>query len=112
MFALADTFTMKIDGWRDRLRVAVEESGKSLREISDASGRGKGYMFSILSEGKDPSVENLATVCDVIGVSLTWILYGFDISPETEALMRAAEASPETRAHLLALLAERQKGAP
>lgn len=101
---------MDIDGWRDRLRVAVEESGKSLREISAASGKGNGYLHSLLSEGKDPSIENLARVCEVIGASLTRILYGFDISPETEALMRAAEASPETRAHLLALLAERQQG--
>lgn len=95
---------MDLTGWRDRLAAALEASGKSKREVSLASGSGPGYLHSILKEGKDPSVENLARICGALGVSLTKVLYGIDISPATERLMRAAEASEATRNHLLAIL--------
>lgn len=95
-------------GWRERLADALKASGKSKRAVSLATGMGAGYLHSVLAEGKDPSVDNLAKVCEVIGVSMTQVLYGFDISPETERLMRAAEASKETRDHLLALLEKQE----
>ena len=95
---------MNLTGWRERLAEAVEASGKSKREVSIASGAGPGYLHSLLKEGKDPSIENLSRVCDALGVSLTRVLYGIDVSPATERLMRAAEASEKTRDHLLAIL--------
>ena len=95
---------MKIEGWKDRLAAAVQASGKSMRAISLAANVGHGYVFSILNEGKDPSVENLARICDAAGASLIYVLYGVEISPETERLMLLAEANPDARANLIAIL--------
>lgn len=75
------------NGWRDRLKVAVVASGKSPRAISLAAGRAHGYVYSLLNEGKDPTISNLSAVCRELGVSLPYILYGQDITPEGEEIL-------------------------
>lgn len=105
MFSMTDIPPMKNGAWRDRLAAAIETSGKSKRAISLAAGNNPGYVHSILSEGKDPTIDNLIAVCRVIGVSLSEVVYGFDISPETEELMaELSAAAPEDRAAMLTLL--------
>ncbi|WP_273689054.1 hypothetical protein [Ketogulonicigenium vulgare] len=99
---------MKTDGWRDRLQKAVEESGKSKRSISLQTGNGAGYLHSILTEGKDPGIENLMKVCDAIPVSLAFILYGYHISDEDAALINLMKQSPEAREAVLTLLRQSQ----
>lgn len=95
---------MADDAWRERLQKAVTESGKSKRSISLASGNGQGYLHSILAEDKDPTIENLMSVCDAIPVSLAYILYGFEITPEDTDLLAALKESPETRDAVLTLI--------
>ncbi|WP_455481807.1 XRE family transcriptional regulator [Bartonella sp. B35(2025)] len=67
---------MNINGWRQRLNAALEKSGRSKRSISLAAGKGAGYLHSILSEGKDPTIESLARICHEINVSINYILGG------------------------------------
>ena len=93
------------DGWRDRLRKAVEASGKSPRAVSLEAGRAHGYVYSLLNEGKDPTISNLSAVCKVLGVSLPYILYGQDITPEAEELLSlVAEAEPQVVKGVLDIL--------
>lgn len=75
-----------------------------MREVSLAAGAGAGYLHSILKEGKDPGIERLSAICDQIGVSLPYILYGINITPEDEKIVAAAQRSPQLRAAVLALL--------
>lgn len=96
---------MQIDGWKERLKAAIEKQGKTMREVSLAAGKAQGYVHSLVGEGKDPSVENLAKICEAANVSLTHVLYGFEITPETEKLLQAAERRPDRVQHLLAILA-------
>ena len=110
MLALADISAMETTGWKERLAAAIEADSRSDRALSMESGNGKGYVHSILKEGKDPSVTNLTRLCDTLGVSLTHILYGFDITPETEKLLRAVGQHPETLPHLLAILEAKETG--
>lgn len=92
-------------GWRDRLKVAVEASGKSPRAISLEAGRAHGYVFSLLNEGKDPTLSNLSAVCRVLGVSLPSILYGQEITPEGEELLNlVADADPKVVQGVLDIL--------
>lgn len=91
-------------GWRSRLIEAVETSPKSMRAVSLAAGRGPGYLHSVIRDGKDPSVDHLASVCSELGVSLPYILFGMDISPETEEIVRALQDNPSKRKAILALL--------
>lgn len=81
--------------WRQRLEDEIEKSGRSLREISRASGYGAGYLHSILVEGKDPSISRLMGICSNLGVSAAYILHGIQMTEEDEELLRELNANPE-----------------
>lgn len=98
---------MTTDDWRSRLTVALADRKLSHRAASLGAGLAPGYVHSLLKEGKDPSVDNLSKVCAAAGISLSFVLFGFEISPATERLMALAEADPQQRDHLLALLEKR-----
>lgn len=100
---------MNESDWRSRLEDAIKASGRSKREISLAAGKGPGYVHSILSEGKDPTIDNLIAICLALNVSLTKILYGFEISPETEEILSLIEANPRSRNGLLQILRDKEK---
>ena len=96
------------DDWRVRLAQKIEESGKSMRAISIASGRAAGYVFSIMKEKKNPRAEALAEICAEAGTSVSYVLYGIDISAEEEEFLKLfSQASPEVRAAILTLLRAR-----
>lgn len=96
---------MDTTGWRERLAAALEASGRSKRSVSLAAGLGAGYVHSILAEGKDPTVDNLTAVCREAGVSLSTVLCGIEMSPETEEIVGLLERlSPARRAALLQFL--------
>ena len=101
---------MADNDWRTRLDEAIRKSGKSRRAVSLEAGRGAGYVHSLLAEGKDPTVDNLMQVCEAVGASAAFILYGVDISPETEEVIRLLERNPAAREGILTIL--RGKGAP
>lgn len=87
-----------------RLNVAIEITGMSKRAISLASGNGAGYVHSITSDGKEPTIGNLARVCAALEVSLSFILYGVDISEESEKIISLLEKNPEKRDAILHIL--------
>lgn len=104
MSSFADNARMADDKWKDRLSAAIKDSGKSMREVSLAAGRGPGYISGIFSDNKDPTIEHLMAVCDAVPVSLAHVLYGFDITPEDADLLAAMKRSPETREAVLTLI--------
>lgn len=104
MSSLADTFAMSDDTWCTRLAAAMKEKNLSKRAVSLAAGMGQGYIHSILVEGKDPSVDNLTEVCRIVGVTLPYVLYGYDLTPETERFLRLLEQKPQMREGMLKLL--------
>lgn len=108
MSDIEDIPGMAGDDWRDRLAAALKVSGKSMREVSLAAGKAPGYVYSILEEGKDPTIHNLMKVADEIGASLSFILYGFDLTGEDEEILRLLKASSEReREGLLQMLRAR-----
>lgn len=86
---------MKIDGWRERLRESVEASGRSMRDISLDAKLSPGYLHSVLSEGKEPSIGKLAQLTDAIGASLIHILYAVEMSGDAEELLRHYASLPD-----------------
>ena len=104
MLILGDKSPAMAEQWRDRLREAVDRSGKSLREISLSAGCGPGYLFDILESTKEPSIGRLMRLADALNVSLPWLLYGTDISREDERFIRAlAKLTPKQRQAFLDL---------
>lgn len=100
---------MQGSDWRARLEDAIEKSGKSKREISLAAGKGHGYVHSIMVDGKDPTIDNLIAICQVLEVSLTQILYGVQMTPETQEILSLIESNPNMRSGILQILRERDK---
>lgn len=92
--------------WRKRLAEAIEASGKNPRSVSRAAGYSPGYVHGILKEGKDPTLDHLAKVCDAAGASFIKIVLGVDLDPAQERLLRLQADLPEDQKKLLLGLAE------
>jgi transcriptional regulator with XRE-family HTH domain len=88
------------DRWRNRLKEALKASGKSMREVSMDAGCGPGYLHDVLAVGKEPTIDRLMRIANVLNVSLSWLLYGFDLGKKDEELLT-----------LFASLTERQRQA-
>lgn len=72
--------------WKIRLEKAASETGRSLRDISLKAGLAHGYLHSILKTDRDPTIDNLISVCKEINVSLSYIMFGLELSAETEEI--------------------------
>ena len=90
--------------WLDRLVAEIKRKGMTQRSVSLKAGLGAGYVNSLVKEGKDPAVDHVMRICAALDVSAAYVLFGFNVTPETERIMRAVEDSPERRAALVALL--------
>lgn len=86
-----------MDTWRDRLKAALQKSGKSMRAASLEAGKAHGYLNSLLNEGKDPTISNLEDVCRVLGVSVAEILYGYPVEDLAEFLDLLKNATPRKK---------------
>ncbi|MGN7710788.1 helix-turn-helix domain-containing protein [Agrobacterium radiobacter] len=106
---IEDIRAMGIADWRARLQDALEASGKSAREVSLAAGKGPGYVHSILKEGKEPTVDNLISICEVLNVSLSQIIYGIEMSAETAEILSLLENSPNARDGILKILRDKTR---
>lgn len=95
---------MKKDSWRERLEKALDESGKSKRQVSLDSGNGPGYVHSILAEGKDPTITKLIGVCKAVPVSPLYIIHGVNVTPEQQEVITALENAPELTDSILSIL--------
>ena len=93
--------------WRDRLRQAVDDSGKAMREISLGAGCGPGYLFDILQEnGKNPTLPRLLSIIDQLDVSLAYVVYGFEMGADEERLLEVyARMPPDQRDAFLKMAA-------
>ena len=90
--------------WRQRLEQAVKDSGRSMKEISEAAGLSHGYLYTILNKGQDMSVSRLFLVCEQLGVSVSYIISGIELSESDEKLLQEMNANPETMSAVQAVL--------
>lgn len=94
------------DTWRTRLQAAYDASGKSKRAVSLAADCGPGYLHDILAVGKEPTIDRLVRLANVLNVSLSWLLYGIELGHQEERLLKLyAQLSPRQRQALLDLAA-------
>jgi len=96
--------------WFERLKVAIARDGRSLRQISLASGRGVNYIQQAMRDGKEVSASNLVRILDVLGsASALYVLTGLDLTREDEAVFRAVvDLPPEIRQSALKFLQDLQ----
>lgn len=96
--------TYDTNAMRERLQALLEEHNVSMRVASIKGETTPGYLHSVIKGGAEPTVQKLAQICDANGFSLAYVLFGFEISPETERLMSLMEKEPRARDGILALL--------
>lgn len=77
-----------------------------MREISLAAGLSHGYLHGVLKDGKEPTLDRFARICQEMHLSVAYILLGLDISEETEALISYAVKNPSRLTALVALLSQ------
>lgn len=61
-------------GWRKVVSDALIGKGLSMRGASLEAGLGKGYLHSVLIEGKDPTLDNFAKICGVLELSVAEVM--------------------------------------
>ena len=97
---------MSREAWRNRLQEAAEKSGKSLRAVSLAAGCSPGYLHGILSSRKEPTIARLVKLCDMLGVSVTYVVLGIAWSPTQEQLLLLMSGLSDEQKKLLLELAK------
>lgn len=97
------------NGWRARLIDAIEKDERTPRAISLAAGLGPNYLTQMLARGTSPSTSAVVALCDVLGISLTYLFTGAEMTPEDEELLRLSGELPERRKALLIEMARSWK---
>lgn len=98
------------DEWRERLRIAVVEDGRSYRDISLAAGLSHGYLHGILTTDKSPTLDHLIPILNVLNRSVVEILEGFEIDDRCRELLSLwGTLSEEERTSLYRLLSAGKK---
>jgi len=91
---------------RDRLTRALDDKRISMRKASLEAGFSETFTHGILKLGRDPGVENLTKLCDSLGLSVSYIIFGHDVSPDAEELLRLFQGNPGKQQAILQLLRE------
>lgn len=91
--------------WRQRLISAIEEDPRSPRAISIDAGLGPNFLGQMMARGTSPSTSAVVALCETLGISLTYLFTGAEMSPEDEELLRLSGNLPEDRRKLLLAMA-------
>jgi transcriptional regulator with XRE-family HTH domain len=103
---MQERLTVPYRGWRKRLAASVKADGRSLREISLAAGLGHNYLHTVLKVGKEPRISQIGKLAETLGVSISWLMEGIEIDPDSARLLRIwAKYPPENRQGFLDFLA-------
>jgi transcriptional regulator with XRE-family HTH domain len=78
----------EVHGWRRRLQDAIDASGRSMRNISLGADLNPGYLYSILRDGKDPTVDSLIRIAQELGRPLVTFFQEPDTVQERQHLTR------------------------
>ena len=74
--------------WFDRLQAAVQADGRPLREISLAAKCGVNYLQQIFKDRKEPGVDRLISILNVLGTGSTlYVLTGRTFTREDEEFL-------------------------
>ncbi|NVK56678.1 MAG: helix-turn-helix transcriptional regulator [Alteromonadaceae bacterium] len=99
-----DELTEQMDEIRERVRAAIDSHELSARQILIKAGLGPSFLGGFLIEKKDPRLSSLAKLADALGVSLIYLIYGVELSQESERVLRELDKNPARRDHILGLL--------
>ncbi len=91
---------------RKRLAKALDDKRLSMRKAGLDAGFSETFVHGIIKLGRDPGVNNLTKLCDKHELSVSYIIFGHDISPEVEEFLHVFQDNPAKREAILQLLRE------
>lgn len=89
---------------RTRLADELDRQRRSRDSVCLAAGLSAGYLTNILTRGQVPTVSKLSAICSELGVSIAYIMYGYDISPDSLEVLELLQQQPEKQDAILKLL--------
>lgn len=98
--------------WFDRLAIAIERDGRSLRAISQAANCGPNYLQQLMKDRKEPGVERFLKIVKALGTaSALYVLTGVDLTRDDEEFFAVVLAlKPEVRSEALGFFRALQAG--
>ena len=69
--------------WKKRLVTKMEERGFNKRSLSLACGFNETQVRLLLSRSSNPKIETVEALCEVLGVSVSYFMYGHENMQET-----------------------------
>ncbi|MBT3142893.1 hypothetical protein KL867_17630 [Ruegeria litorea] len=91
---------------RTRLAAALDEKRLSMRKASLDAGFSETYVHGILKLGRDPGIASLTRLCDTLELSAAFVIFGHDVTPEMDEILRIFQENPAKREALLQLIRE------
>lgn len=84
------------DSARRRLKVAIAESGKTAKGISQECGWPETYVSRVVSgKIKNPAPDRLYKICSLIGAEIGYILTGNRLDNNREQLLEDLSTAPD-----------------
>lgn len=83
------------NSWQTRLQEAVVKDGRKPRKIALDAGLGPNYVEQVLKPDKDPRLAQLVKLCAELRVSPIWVLFGINLTPESEEVVQLLAGLPE-----------------
>lgn len=60
----------------DRLKLAIDMSGKSQIELARLSGLSRATVSNILSGSRRPNIDTATRICKVLNITIDWLATG------------------------------------
>lgn len=89
---------------RERIREELKRQRRSQSEVVEAAGLGHGYLTNLLAREQMPSVDKLDALCAELGVSIAWVMYGTNVPPDLDRVIKVMSKDPKKFYALLDLL--------
>lgn len=84
-----------IEAMRLRLESAIKEQGRSMNDVSLSAGFSKGYLHNIIKRDQVPTVDKLEAICNELGISMLWVMYGLDVPSGAEEVFEVMRNDPD-----------------
>ena len=92
-----------LEKMRARLDGEIKRQRRSMTEVSLAAGLSKSYVRNIISRDQVPTVDKLHSICEALGISIPWLLYGINLPADSSAIFDLLENDPKKFYALLEL---------
>lgn len=89
---------MEAEEWRQRIVDAIMAelaTGRARRDISKAAGLGENYVSQMLTRGTSPRLDEASRLIRELGLSLSYVFLGIEMTPDVEELLQLFLDMPE-----------------